>query len=207
MSTRRPRSTRAGFTLFELLIVLALAVLILAMGVPSLLNMLARQRLEGPAREISTLALQARQEALSRGVPAVLAADGDAVFAFLDIHGENATAPPDGIFNPIAGAAYRSTDFRIGQRVELPNQVTLGGPGGSDGVVDFTDFDGTPKAVFEPDGSIRDTGSFRLADVRGNFIAVRIAPRATGRVALLKYDDGTSSWRANGEGGHSWQWK
>ncbi|HUO86285.1 MAG TPA: GspH/FimT family pseudopilin [Thermoanaerobaculia bacterium] len=201
-----PRSTRDGFTLVELLIVLAIAVLILALGVPSLLNLLARQRLEGPARDISTLAHRARQEAVSRGAPAVLLADGDAVVAFLDIHGETATDPPDGVFNPIAGSPYRSTDFEVGRRV-LPNQVTLGGPSGSDGVVDFTDFDGTPKAIFEPDGSIRDTGGFRLADSRGNFLEIRIAPRATGRVAMLKFDDATSTWRANGEGGHSWDWK
>lgn len=206
MSYPTSRRSRAGFTLVELLIVLAIAGLILAIGIPSLLNVLARQRLEGPVRDIATLAHRARQAAVSRGAPAVLVADGDAVVAFVDLHGATAGSPPDGLYNPDASAPYRSTDYEVGRRT-LPNRVTLAGPSSSPGVVDFTDVDGTPSAIFEPDGSIRDTGSFRLADHRGNFLEVRIAPRATGKVSLAKFDDETSSWRANGEGGHSWQWK
>lgn len=206
MPTHTPRSTRAGFTLLELLFVLAIAMLILAIGIPSLLNFLARQKLEGSARAVTTLAQRARQEALTRGVPAVLLVDGDAVVAFADIHGATPTSPPDGLFNPTAGAPFRSTDYEIG-RSALPPTVTLVGPSNSPGVVGLTDVDGTPRAIFDPDGTIRDTGSFHLADIRGNYLEVRIAPHATGRVALYKFDEETSAWRANGEGGHSWAWK
>lgn len=206
MPLRTPRKTPAGFTLVELLIVLAIAMLILTIGFPSLLNFLARQKIEGSARAVTTLAQRARQEALTRGVPAVVLADGDAVVAFVDVHGATPTSPPDGIFNPTAGAPFRGTDYEIG-RSALPPTVSLAGPSNSPGVVDLTDVDGTPRAIFDPDGTIRDTGSFRLADVRGNYLEVRIAPRATGRVALYKFDEKTSAWRANGEGGHSWVWK
>jgi type II secretion system protein H len=206
MSIRTPCASRAGFTLVELLIVLAIAALVLAVGVPNLLEYLARQKLEGPARDLNTLAQRARQESVTRGVPAVLVAEGDAVVAFVDLHGASLTAAPDGVYNPLAGEPFGRTDFEVGRR-DMPREVTLTGPGSSPGVVDFTDVDGVPSAIFDPDGSIRDTGSFHLADSRGNFLEVRIAPRATGRVALYKFDDETSTWRANGEGGHSWEWK
>ena len=45
-------------------------------------------------------------------------------------------------------------------------------------------------AVFEPDGSIRDIGAFRIADDRGdprNTLEVRVAPRATARIEVRKF--------------------
>lgn len=204
MSTHPPRSSRAGFTLVELLIVLVVAILVIAMGVPGLLNVVARQRLEGQARELATLAHRARQQSLVRGVPTVLELDGNRFVAFVDLHGDTLAAAPDGLFNPQAGQPHQGTDFRIGQG-QLHHQLRFEGPGGTPGIDGFTDVGGVPKAIFSPDGSIRATGSFRIADVRGNHLEVRVAPRATGRVALYKWDG--EAWRANGEGGKSWDWQ
>lgn len=204
MRNHMPRSAR-GFTLVELLVVLAIATLVLTLSVPALLDLVARQRLEGPARELALLARRARQEALTRGLPAVVEPSGREVVAFADLHGPALTDPPDGLYNPVAGQPFGATDFEIG-RHQLHPQIRLEGPSSAPGVSGFTDFSGTPKAVFQPDGSVRDTGSLYLADPRGNFLEVRVEPRATGRVALYKYDPAASAWRANGEGGRSWQW-
>lgn len=183
--------------MIEVLIVLVVAIVLLAISVPALQNLIARQRLEGYARTVASLAHRARHEALLRGVPAVVAVEGDSVFAFADLHGATLADPPDGLFNPDGTAPYRTTDYQIG-RHRVPPHVTL------EGVDGFTLIDGDRRAVFRPDGSISDTGGFRVNDVRGNRLDVRIAPRATGRVALYKWDG--SAWRANGEGGRSWAW-
>ena len=50
-------------------------------------------------------------------------------------------------------------------------------------------------AVFEPDGSIRDAGAFRLAmarfdrddDTQGNFFEIQVCPRATARIEVRKF--------------------
>jgi prepilin-type N-terminal cleavage/methylation domain-containing protein len=197
MSTDSPRSSRAGFTLVELLIALVVALLLLAVSVPALQNLISRQRLEGYARNVATLAQRARHEALTHGVPAVVAIDGDSVVAFVDLHGATLADPPDGLFNPDGTAPYRATDYEIG-RHPAPKHVAL------EGIDGFTEVGDDRRAIFQTDGSISDTGGFRVNDVRGNRLDVRIAPRATGRVTMLKWDG--SGWRANGEGGHSWSW-
>lgn len=203
MIRQTPRSPRAGFTMVELLIVLAIAVLVLALGVPSFLDLLARQRLEGQARELATLAHRARHEALTRGVPAVIELDGSGFRAFADIHGATLAAPPDGLFNPLSGAPLQGTDFEIGHR-PLHARLDLTGPSSLAGVDGFTLVGGERKAIFDPDGSVRATGAVRIADERGNYLELRVEPRATARVSLYKWDG--SAWRANGEEGKSWTW-
>lgn len=197
MSTHTTRSARAGFTLVELLITLVIALILLAVTVPALQNLFSRQRLEGYARSVATLAQRARHEALVRGVPAVVAVEDGSVFAFADLHGATLADPPDGLFNPDGSAPYRTTDYEIG-RHRVPRHVSL------EGVDGFTPIGGDRRAVFRPDGSVSDTGGFRVNDVRGNRLDIRVATRATGRVALFKWDG--SAWRANGEGGESWDW-
>lgn len=205
MPIHMPRSAR-GFTLVELLVVLAIAALVLTLSIPALLDLVARQRLEGEARELTLLLRRARQEALTRGLPAVVERDGGDFQAFVDLHGPALTDPPDGLFNPVGGQPFRATDFEIG-RQPLDDEVANEGPSSAPGTSGLTGVGGEAKAVFDPDGSIRDTGSFFFADVRGNYLEVRIEPRATGRVALYKYDPVDATWRANGEGGKSWEWK
>lgn len=203
MTRHNPSRAAAGFTLVELLIVLAIATLVLTLGVPNLIEILHRQRLEGQVRELATLAHRARHEALLRGVPAIVELDADGFTAFVDLHGADLDDPPDLLFGPLVSAPIQGTDFRVGER-KLHEELDLAGPGALPAVEGFTDVGGVRKAIFEPNGSIRDTGAVRIADRRGNFLEMRIAPRATGRVSLYKWDG--TAWRANGEGGHSWTW-
>lgn len=203
MIRQTPRSPRAGFTLVELMIVLAMAVLVLAIGLPNLLELLNRQRLEGQVRDLATLAQRARQEALVRGAPAVLEIEGHGFRTFVDLHGANLTAPPDGLFNPLSGAPLQGTDFVLGRR-QLHARLALEGPESLPQVDGFSVVDGQRKAIFDPDGSIRATGAIRIADHRGNYLELRVEPAATGKVSVYKWDG--SAWRANGEGGESWTW-
>ena len=60
---------RRGFTLVELLLVLALAVVIAALAAPSMSGTLARVRLDAAAEEVRTAWVEARLEAMRTGEP------------------------------------------------------------------------------------------------------------------------------------------
>ena len=62
----RERNTTGGFTLVELLVVIALVAIILALAAPSFTGTLARKRLEGVASELATDIQYARSEAAQR---------------------------------------------------------------------------------------------------------------------------------------------
>ena len=61
--------------------------------------------------------------------------------------------------------------------------------------------------VFLPDGSVEETGAFRFADVRGNFLEVRVEPLATARVQVRKWDETDNEWYTRDQGGKAWEWK
>ena len=61
-------------------------------------------------------------------------------------------------------------------------------------------------AIFESDGSIRNIGAFRFGDTRGNYLQIEIAPTATARVTLKKWDETTDKWKEQEEEGEKWIW-
>lgn len=204
MRRNRASGSRAGFTLVEALITLVVLGVLLALGLPSLWNLVSRRKLDSYAHTAGSVMQHARYEALKRGTSAVVALDGREIVAFADVHGALPTDPPDGFFTP-DGSAPNGTDYEIG-RQSVPDGVVMEGPGGSAGVNGFTDVGGGERrAIFDPDGSIRETGALRMRDERGNFLEVRVEPQATARIELRKWDG--SNWRAQGEGGSTWDWQ
>jgi prepilin-type N-terminal cleavage/methylation domain-containing protein len=210
MRTREPATPRhrpaAGFSLVELLVAIAIGAVIMTIGVPILQRTIERAKLEGQARTLSVLAAQARAAAITNNVETVVLFDGTEFVSFADLHGSAATDPPDGQFNPITGSDYRTTDWEVG-RQPLADSLDAGGPSGdSAAVAGFTN-PGRPdqRAIFNPDGSLMEVGAFRLRDRRGNFLEVRMEPKATGKVTLRKWDG--SAWREQDEGGAAWEWK
>jgi type IV fimbrial biogenesis protein FimT len=65
MAIRR-RAAMCGFTLIELMVVVALVAILLAIAAPSFTSTLARKRLEGVANELATDIQYARSEAAQR---------------------------------------------------------------------------------------------------------------------------------------------
>ena len=57
---------RAGFTLIEMVIILAIAGLVLILGAPTLMNLIHRSRIEGSAQQVAVLVRQTRYEAIKR---------------------------------------------------------------------------------------------------------------------------------------------
>lgn len=70
-------------------------------------------------------------------------------------------------------------------------------------------FDATldPRCIdslsLQPNGSVNDDRAFCLADRYGNQMMVKVGPKATAQVRLLKKENG--DFRAQGEGGQAWQ--
>lgn len=215
MKSRGRKSCGRGFTLIELLVVVGMLGIIALIGIPTFQRLVHRVKIEGTARETTTLMNVARFEAIKRGVPVVVEIDptNAEVFSFVDVHGGlDPVLPPDGVFAAIPGAVPRTTDYVVG-RVPLPSGVTFSFQALSDlaSVVGFVN-SGNPdppdgRAIFMPDGSVLDSGAIRFGDQRGNFLEARIDPPGTARIELRKWDDTDSEWHAFGEGGKPWQWK
>lgn len=211
---RFKRSRTRGFTLVELLVVVAVIAILALFTWPALHRMILKSRLHGYATEMAALMHQARLESVKRSVPTVVRLDYDAdqVVVFVDVDG-------DGEFTPDASVPFGEADFELVRR-QRPETVSFAGPDngpeGSDTINGFTartDLTLPRQAVFNPDGSVADPGGFRVADIKGNFLEVRVAPQATARIEVLKYDPGYTNpddpndhWRGQREGGDPWQW-
>ncbi len=180
-----------GFTLLELIVVVAAVGILAVLGLPALLENFWRARVEGTAREAHAAMLAARFHAIQEGRPYGVFADfveGRVVEFFW--------TDPD-------------LDWTVANMSLTPRYVDLRGiefqgppaPGDPAPVVGFDD-GGTPAVggwvVFQPDGSaVIDAdavpppteGAVRFAMLERNiYYEVRVGPAATGRVRVLKWN-------------------
>ena len=203
--------SRRGFTLVELLVVMALIAIISTLSAPNFLRLVHRSKLTGFARQSESLMRLARQYSIRHNTPAVVRIDtaSEEIIAFVDIDGVNAGDPSDRIFNPVAGRPTRSTDFEVA-RYRLPNSVDFDGPTadpyGHGAVSDFTPVATENVAVFRPNGSVVHAGAFRLADKFGNYLELRVDPPISGRIQVRKFSDVDLKWHLRNETGKPWKW-
>lgn len=191
------RYPQSGFTILELLTVLALAGILMAFSVPLLNNFIQRSHLEGFARESSLLIQSARFNAIKKAnTQTIVHLDiaHNQVVSFLD-------ANNDGVYNTANG------DVELA-RYTLPVGVTFSAPSGDAGITQGLTTDpssvSSNMAVLLEDGSIKTPGSFRFGDRNGNYLEVLISPQGTARVQLLKWDG--TAWRAQGDNNQPWKW-
>jgi len=205
-SRQRPRS---GFTLIEMIVIVAVIGIMATIGIPNLIRVIHRAKLEGIARETSVLMQRARSEAVRQNVPTVVRFDlaRNEVVAFADVDGVAVATPPDMFYNPVAGEPHRATDYELG-RYQLPENILFQEPP-ADGLGPVKDFwdNGTERvAIFDPNGSIRATGAVRYADRRGNFLEIRVEPAATARVQMRKWDPDLGDWQTRNQNDKPWVW-
>lgn len=201
MLRRRPTG-RSGFTIVEAILVVAIVGIASAILIPALGKMIRVTKMTGTAREAASFLRKTRFEAIKRGVPVRVDIDlaNNRLTAFADVHGDELTDPPDGVFKEIAGQPRGATDYEIVPWVAMPAGVTLQQASG------FTGPDAANKeVVFDTNGSVEDAGAVRLADAYGNLLEVRITTVTAARVEVLKFDG--TLYRSQGEEGSAWTWQ
>ena len=151
---------------------------------------------------------------MRQSVPVVITADLNAQSLVIFTNVDNDAAL---LFQPGAGSTNQTADYEIA-RLQLPSAqnvaaaISFLAPTGETTIDGFTrNGDGDQVAVFDSDGSIRDLGAFRIADSRGNYFEIRIAPKSTARVETLKWVDlgGGADFHAAGKtaaGKPIWKW-
>jgi prepilin-type N-terminal cleavage/methylation domain-containing protein len=192
----RPRRT-AGFTIIEVLVAVTIVLVIALLGVPPLLRMAYRAKIEGAVQSTAGLMRIARFEAIKRNVPARVIVDYER-----DLVTAVALEDYDGDGTP--------TPRRLGQH-RLPKDVFFWGeedaaPEGDNAISNFPHDEDGGFAEFRSDGSAASVGAIRFGDQRGNFLEVRVATAATGRIELRKWRPADDQYHALGEWSQSWEW-
>jgi prepilin-type N-terminal cleavage/methylation domain-containing protein len=189
-----------GFTLIEMLVVLALMLVLVALGLPALQTALHQSKIRGIAQEVTVLMRLARIEAVkgpSRAVVQIVPQTAPGVLghvrAFVDTNSDgrlDATETVLGDFTLSTGVTF----------VDSAGNVDKASVEGFS-----TDPDGGPAiAIFQRDGSIEKIGGFRFGDSNGNLLEVHVEPAATARIQVRKFE--TAKYVPGGDNGKAWTW-
>jgi prepilin-type N-terminal cleavage/methylation domain-containing protein len=194
------RKRQAGFSLMEMIVVVAIIGILALISAPAFLRMINRYKLTGTAREVNSLMQAARLEAIKLNAPAQVnyEAANNRFIAWIDMNQDGLLAsPPDRL---LAGI------------VPIPAKVEFWGPGdgAANGANAIDGWDNAPAntgPIFRPDGSVDRVGAFRFKDTNDNFLEVRVETPATGRMVMKKYFPDDNAFYLNGEEGHPWEWQ
>ncbi len=197
---RHKLSPENGFTILELLATLAIAGVLMAIGLPALFNFIGRSKLEGFARQSALLIEAAHFNCIKK-------ASTQSV-VYIDLNKRQMVSFEDDDND----GKFDNNDVELA-RYTLPSDVYFWGPpdaapNGTNVIMGLTpDPSGTPQnvAILLSDGSIKDAGAFRLGDKNGNYLEVFISPQGTARLQVLKWDG--AAWRAPGDNNQAWTWK
>jgi len=192
MKNPMPGRSLRGFSLIEMLVVMALMLTLVALGIPSLQNALHQSKMRGMVQEITVAMRLARIDAIktsSQGIVQVVPSAG-----------------PD---QPAVVRAFsdRDSDGRLGANEKVLATFVLPTGVNFDSVEDFSaDPAGGPNmAIFRSDGSVADLGgAIRISDPYGNHLEVRVQTPATARIEVLKLENG--AYVPNGDKGNAWTW-
>ena len=190
-SRSRLRSRVSGFTLMELLVVVAVILIFSVVGFPNLIGWIAKERITGVVQSTEARMQLARQEAIKMNSPVVAQPDfvNNEILFFVNVDQD-----PGYEFEPDSAETHRTVDYEL-SRQQLPTDYGIEfwaaanqRAQGNEAIVGFTPTVAAVNAVvFLPDGSVADSGAIRIADDRSNFFEVRIGFPATGKPRVYKY--------------------
>ena len=191
MKNPTPGRAQRGFTLIEMLVVMALMLILMTLGIPPLQNALRQSKMRGMIQEISVAMRLARIDAIktsSQGIVQIVPS----------------TAPD----KPALVRAFsdRDSDGRLGANELVLASFVLPTGVSFDSADKFSvDPAGGPNmAIFLRDGSIDTIGGFRISDPYENHREVRVGPAATARIEVRKFENG--KYVPNGDNGQAWTW-
>jgi prepilin-type N-terminal cleavage/methylation domain-containing protein len=190
-----------GFTLIEMLVVMALMLALVAIGIPSLQNALHQSKMRGMVQEISIALRLARIDAIktsSQGIVQIVPSTGPGVLPLVRVFSDRNSDGKLDATDPVLASFYLPTGVAFEDNT---------GKVDKDSVEGFsTDPAGGPNiAIFRGDGAIAEPGKFHISDPYENHLEVRVkSPRSTARIEVLKFENGT--WVANGDNGKAWTW-
>jgi type II secretion system protein H len=221
VKTHRTRRNGSGFTLVEMMVVLAIITAIIAIAIPMMYSQAANQRLKDTARDIANALTQARGDAVRTGNVHIVFVATDAGGNLLqDAAGNNVAALvlDDGAM----GSANQNCQIDAGEpfwTVENVSGVGLGvvgspsaapqdlGTGDETTGSTFTEDDGATAAtwvMFRPDGmplSFDDTCAMGAAGsgsggyyLQNGERSIAVVLRPMGGVKVHTYNPGTNSW-------------
>jgi prepilin-type N-terminal cleavage/methylation domain-containing protein len=214
------RRGQSGFTLIEMLVVLALMAALMFFSIPAILPIIHQSKLTGIANEVKSLMFLARLNAIKYSTQAVVRIiPADATHPIAQVQA----------FSDRDGDGMLSANETVLASFYLPKGITFTAPGDVTDAASVAQFSLDPGgsalpriAIFQSNGSLRDpdaggnscagscafvgtcAGAFRLADQNGNYLEVLITSAATPIPKLLKCQN--NNWRAKGDNKETWQW-
>ena len=196
-----------GFTLVEMLVVVAILFIAVMLSAPYLSKQVQRSKLIGVVQQASGLMRMARMDAIKTSLCSMVVVNPSRgyVEAFSDRYGDCRPTGPDVLIGEVALPSSVSFVSPCGAGVASIRGMTAWAGGGSS------------IAVFRGDGAAEDSGAFRfraveLGGAAPNYLEVFLSPKATARIQVRKWKGGAGGdcnddtlWHTNGEGG-SWKW-
>lgn len=201
---KKPARVR-GFTLIEMLVVMAVMLALIALGIPALQTALHQSKIRGIVQETTVLMRLARIQAIKRSaqsvvqiVPSTGAGDPGHVQAFLDLDSDSRLGANDTMIGTLtlpSGVIFEDCKSNTDK-----NSVDglSGDPNGGPNIL-----------IFQADGSIPSTGGatvggFRLNDPYNNCMEIHVEPAATARIEVRKWNG--TAYVPSGDNGKAWTW-
>ncbi|MDN5940159.1 MAG: GspH/FimT family pseudopilin [Salinisphaera sp.] len=160
---------QAGFTLLELLVAIAISTILLVLGVPSFLHMMAENQRDSYTANFYAALTQARSEAITRNVPVVLCKSSDGALCTASGDYSAGWLVYANLDGSVSGAEPDAADTLLDSHQRLGGDFTL------------TSSDLPVRVIYQPSGRAAVDGAFQLCPATTKISGSSIEITSTGR--------------------------